>query len=84
MQHDLPNELIARATSVLMLGGLVAAPVGMVLAGPIAAALGTRSVLSVVAGVAVLVTVATLLIPAVWRVHRAGPDRLGADRTPSR
>lgn len=79
LQHDLPNELIARATSVLMLGGLIAMPVGMGLAGPIAAALGTRAVLGTVAGIAVLVTVGTLVIPAVWRVH--GASTSSADAT---
>ncbi len=79
LQHDLPNELIARATSVLMLGGLIAMPVGMGLAGPIAAALGTRAVLGTVAGIAVLVTVGTLVIPAVWRVR--GASTSSADAT---
>jgi hypothetical protein len=46
-------------------------PVGTGLAGPIAATLGTRAVLSTVAGLAVLVTVSTLAIPAVWRVRGA-------------
>ncbi|HEX6970402.1 MAG TPA: MFS transporter [Micromonosporaceae bacterium] len=75
VQSELPNDLIARATSVLMLGGLVAAPIGMGLAGPIAAALGTHVVLGGVAVIAVLVTIGTLAVPATWRIRRpAGPE----------
>ena len=68
VQNELPNDLVARATSVLMLGGLLAVPIGMALAGPVADALGTRAVLDGVAVIAVLVTVGTLAIPATWRV----------------
>jgi MFS family permease len=69
VQNELPSDLIARATSVLMLGGLIAAPVGAGLAGPVAAALGTRAVLGGIALIAVLITVATLAIPAVWGIR---------------
>ncbi|MFI6788795.1 MFS transporter [Nonomuraea sp. NPDC050383] len=71
LQRSLPEEVVARAGSVVMLGALVAAPVGMGLAGPLAAVAGAGTVLAVSAALGVLFTVATLLVPAVWRV-RAG------------
>ncbi|WP_165977626.1 MFS transporter [Nonomuraea diastatica] len=80
IQHHLPERFVARATSVTMLGGLVAAPLGMALAGPAVALLGTRPVLGVSAATAVLLTAVTLVAPAVWRIrgdHAApasGPD----------
>ncbi|WP_246064389.1 MFS transporter [Nonomuraea longispora] len=83
IQHRLPERFVARATSVTMLGGLVAAPLGMALAGPAAALLGTRPVLGGCAAVAVLLTAATLLMPAVWRV-RAEHAAHAADADPVR
>ncbi|MEV0606211.1 MFS transporter [Polymorphospora rubra] len=71
VQNELPDDLIARATSVLMLGGHLAVPIGTGLAGPIAAALGTRTVLGAIAVAAVLVTVGTLAVPATWRIRTA-------------
>ncbi|QFY12246.1 MFS transporter [Nonomuraea phyllanthi] len=73
IQRNLPEPFVARATSVTMLGALVAAPIGMGLAGPAAGWLGTRPVLVLGVVVAVLVTAGTLLVPAVWRI-RAGTD----------
>ncbi|MFC4149557.1 MFS transporter [Micromonospora mangrovi] len=76
VQRHLPDHLIARATSVLMLGALVAVPFGTGLAGPVAAAWGTRTVLGAVALLAVLVTVGTLALPATWRVVSTPPVRV--------
>ncbi|MBF8192893.1 MFS transporter, partial [Nonomuraea sp. K274] len=87
LQRHLPEELIARASSVTMLGALVAAPLGMGLAGPAAAAFGTPAVLLSCAVVAVLLTATTLLVPAVWRIRtedtpkpREGPPAAGAPK----
>jgi len=73
VQNELPHDLIARATSVLMLGSLVAVPIGTGLAGPIAEALGTRTVLGDIALIAVFLTAATLAVPATWRIHSTPP-----------
>jgi hypothetical protein len=64
-----------------MLGALVAAPLGMGLAGPASATFGTPAVLLSGAAVAVLLTAVTLLVPAVWRIRGGhhGDDRDGAD-----
>ncbi|MGW0202598.1 MFS transporter [Nonomuraea sp. NPDC003201] len=69
IQRHLPEEFVARATSVTMLGALVAAPVGMGLAGPAAALLGSGPVLGACAVAAVLVTAVSLFAPPVWRVR---------------
>ncbi|GIH80063.1 MFS transporter [Planobispora longispora] len=76
LQHNLPEEHLARASSVVMLGALVAAPIGMGLAGPAAAAFGTRTVLTASAVLATLTTLAALPVPAVWRIRgsRCAPD----------
>jgi MFS family permease len=74
IQRNLPEGLVARVTSVVMLGGLVAAPLGMGLAGPVADMYGTGVVLGGSAGLVVVFTVATLLVPSVWRVR---DDRSG-------
>ncbi|MGW3348039.1 MFS transporter [Nonomuraea rubra] len=72
VQRHVPEEFVARATSVVLLGSLVAAPLGMALAGPAAAAFGSRPVLVVCAVFTVLLSVATLSVPSVWHI-RADP-----------
>ncbi|WP_344578866.1 MFS transporter [Nonomuraea roseoviolacea] len=74
LQRRLPEEVVARAGSVVMLGALVAAPLGMAMSGPLAAAWGGDTVLALSAGLDVVFTVATLLVPAVWRVRDDLPD----------
>lgn len=73
IQRNLPEELVSRVSSVVMLGALVASPLGMGLAGPVAAAHGAGPVLAWSAALVVLLTVATLLVPSVWRVN-GGPS----------
>ncbi|MGR6915183.1 MFS transporter [[Actinomadura] parvosata] len=72
VQQHVPEEFVARATSVTMLGSLVAAPLGMGLAGPAASTFGSGPVLVVCAAFTLLLTLATLSVPAVWRI-RATP-----------
>ncbi|SEG93215.1 hypothetical protein SAMN05444920_10863 [Nonomuraea solani] len=79
IQQQVPEAFLARATSVTMLGSLVAAPLGMGLAGPAATAFGTRPLLLACAGFALALTAATLLIPAVWRIK---PPTATPQRTP--
>ncbi|WP_345563226.1 MFS transporter [Nonomuraea rosea] len=73
IQRNVPESFVARATSVTSLGALVAAPLGMGLAGPAATAFGTGSVLAATAVVAVLVSAVTLALPPVWRIRDARP-----------
>jgi MFS family permease len=69
IQRNLPDDLVSRAMSVATLGALVAAPLGMGLAGPAAVMFGTHAVLETSAILAVLITAATLLVPSVWRIR---------------
>jgi predicted MFS family arabinose efflux permease len=75
VQQHVPEPFVARAMSVVMLGSLVAAPLGMGLAGPAATVFGTRPVLVACAAITVLLTFAVLLVPSVWRLG-------SGDRTP--
>ncbi|WP_043628632.1 MFS transporter [Nonomuraea candida] len=72
IQRHVPEHLIARVSSVVTLGALAAAPLGMGLAGPAAEVFGSGAVLVGGALLAVLGTVAALLVPSVWRV-KDGP-----------
>ncbi|MEU5523799.1 MFS transporter [Streptomyces sp. NPDC047860] len=81
LQQNVPAEVIARSSSVSMLGGLVAAPVGMALAGPAAAAFGARAVLVTGAVAAVVLSAAALLLPAVRQLRADEPE--GGTESPS-
>lgn len=82
VQNELPGDLIARATSVLMLGSLLAVPIGTGLAGPIAAGLGIRTTLNGITLTIVLITATTLAIPATWRLRSTPPSPLQPTRQP--
>jgi predicted MFS family arabinose efflux permease len=75
IQRNVSESFVARATSVTSLGALVAAPLGMGLAGPAATAFGTSPVLAATAVVAVLISAVTLALPPVWRIRDAGHAR---------
>lgn len=68
LQRHIPEHLIARAGSVVTLGSLVAAPLGMGVAGAVAQVFGSGTVLAVSAVLAVLITVTILLVPSVWQL----------------
>ncbi|MFC7593287.1 MFS transporter [Nonomuraea antimicrobica] len=86
IQQHVPERFVARVTSVMMLGSLVAAPLGMGLAGPVAAVFGPGPVLVGCAAFAVLSTLVTLLVPPVWRVRAPSTSTTRAPRrtTPPR
>lgn len=72
IQRHVPEARLSRVTSVALLGSLVAAPIGMALAGPAADLLGTRPLLVGCAVLAVVATGAALAAPSAWRL-RADP-----------
>ncbi|MFE9402164.1 MFS transporter [Streptomyces sp. NPDC006530] len=80
LQHQVPSDMIARSSSVSMFGSLVAAPIGMALAGPAAAEFGARSVLTVGAAAAVALSAVALLVPAVWQLRTPEPDQAGTKK----
>lgn len=70
MQENVPDEMLSRVYSYDMLGSFVAIPVGQVLVGPLAVALGYGEVLMVSGAVYVVVCGLVLLSPAVRRLPR--------------
>lgn len=68
VQRQLPAHLIGRATALLMLGSVIAVPLGTGLAAPLAQALGVRPVLASAAAAGLLITATTLTAPAVHKV----------------
>ncbi|MGW3735398.1 MFS transporter [Streptomyces sp. NPDC005148] len=80
LQKNVPGELIARASSVSMLGSLIGAPIGMALAGPAAVQFGARPVLVFCTVTVLVISTVALLIPAAWRLvaekseERPSPD----------
>jgi MFS family permease len=76
MQQEIPPELLSRLSAFDAMGSLALAPVGAVIAGPVALAVGLRTAL-IGGGVAiVLLTLIVLAVPEVRNLRRhpaAGP-----------
>lgn len=71
-QREVPERAQSRVSSYDALGSFVLTPVGLVLAGPVAAALGIDEALWLAAAAIVVCNLAMLLIPAVWRIRQPG------------
>lgn len=71
IQQNVPADRLARVYSFDLLGSFIARPVGLALTGPVAAVVGERQWLGVVAAVLVLAAVVPLAIPDVRRLERA-------------
>ncbi|HEY4453488.1 MAG TPA: MFS transporter [Pseudonocardiaceae bacterium] len=69
LQRNIPEDKLARVYSYDALGSFIAIPLGQVAAGPVAQAIGDRATLAIAAALIVLVTVATLAVPSVWRLE---------------
>lgn len=65
MQREIPEEVLSRVSSYDWFGSLALAPLGLLVAGPIAAVVGTRAALAGCAGFTVLATCGALLSPQV-------------------
>jgi predicted MFS family arabinose efflux permease len=65
MHSEVPAGELSRVTSWDYLGSLVLEPAGLALTGPIAVAIGFSATLYGAAGIAVMLTIAVLLVPAV-------------------
>jgi predicted MFS family arabinose efflux permease len=71
-QREVPEEAQSRVSSYDALGSFVLIPLGSVLAGPVAAAIGEEATLLGAAAVCVVSWAIMLAIPAVWSI-RARP-----------
>jgi MFS family permease len=65
MQRHVPADLLARVYSWDILGSIIAIPIGQVVAGSAADALGTEGALVAAAGLSALAVIGMLLTPAV-------------------
>jgi hypothetical protein len=69
-QREIPEQAQSRVSSYDALGSFVLTPLGFVLAGLTAAAIGTSNALWLAAGAILLLNTSMLLIPSVWTVGR--------------
>jgi len=69
LQREVPPETLSRVSSYDALGSFMFGPIGLLLAGPAAAAYGPKPALLVCAGVMVVATSAALLSPDVRRMR---------------
>lgn len=68
MQEQIPRHLLSRVSAYDTFGSLAFAPLGLAVAGPLAAAIGIRTALDGCAALILLVTAAALLAPQVRRL----------------
>lgn len=73
MQREVPDEVLSRVSAYDWFGSLVFLPIGMAVVGPLAAALGTATVLVACAVCTVVLTGITLSVPAVYRLRAPDP-----------
>lgn len=74
IQRQVPEEALSRVSSYEWFGSLSFAPLGLLVAGPVAAAIGTVTALTICAVLVVAATAAALASPAV-RTLGSGVDR---------
>ena len=79
IQREIPEEVLSRVSSYDWFGSLAFAPLGLLVAGPVAAAVGTGRALAGCAAVIVLATAAALFSPQV-RTLRAAAEVLPQQR----
>ncbi|MFE9997449.1 hypothetical protein [Streptomyces avermitilis] len=65
MQREIPEDVLSRVSSNDWFGSLAFAPLGLLLAGPVAARIGVSHALAGCAALVLVATVAALLVPAV-------------------
>ncbi|MPY62904.1 MFS transporter [Streptomyces spongiae] len=75
VQREIPEEVLSRVSSYDLFGSLAFAPLGLLVAGPVAAATGTGPALAGCAALVVLATAAALLSPAVRTLRMAHTSR---------
>ncbi|MEU6424291.1 MFS transporter [Microbispora sp. NPDC046973] len=77
MQREIPAESLSRVSSYDALGSLMFGPLGLLLAGPVAIAVGPRPALVACGAVIILVTLAALLAPGVRGLRVVGEEPSG-------
>ncbi|MES4886468.1 MFS transporter [Streptomyces sp. NPDC096012] len=82
IQREIPERVLSRVSAYDWFGSLAFAPLGLVVAGPIAAAVGTGVALAGCAALIVLATAAALLSPQVRTLSTGGEAPSGAAVSP--
>ena len=75
MQQEIPLTALSRVAAYDALGSFALAPVGTVVAGPLAGIFGTAAVLNVGGALIVVLTALVLLVPEVRHLRRETPAR---------
>jgi Na+/melibiose symporter-like transporter len=73
MQSNIPRESLSRVTSYDAFGSLALAPLGLVVAGPLAARLGSEHTLLLFSVMFFVSLTAMLTVPGVWRLKSSAP-----------
>jgi MFS family permease len=73
LQEQIPAEALSRVSAFDLMGSLAFYPLGMAVAGPIAAAIGVVGSFAVAAGATVASAVVQIGLPDIRRVHRHSP-----------
>jgi MFS family permease len=74
LQRHIPRESLSRVTSYDAFGSLALAPLGLVVAGPIAARFGSAHTLLLFSAMFFVSLAAMLLVPSVWRLKSQPVD----------
>jgi MFS family permease len=74
MQQEIPPAMLSRVSAYDALGSYALAPVGTLIAGPLAAAVGPSSVLTISGIMIMLLTAAVLCLPEVRNLQRRQPS----------
>ena len=69
-QQEVPEHARSRVSSYDALGSFILNPLGAVIAGPVAAGMGTRGALLLAVGAICVLNTSMLLIPSVWSIRR--------------
>src|SRR5262245_10834894 len=77
LQQEIPERSLSRVSSYDWLGSLAFLPLGFVLAGPVAAAIGVSTTLWISSAWVVISTAAVLLVPGIWALRRREAGTVG-------
>ena len=69
LQTHIPRESLSRVSAYDAMGSLMLGPLGLALAGPLAAAIGLQGAFLIAAAVAFLAIASTLIAPSVWKLR---------------
>ena len=81
VQRHIPEHLISRASSYDYFGSLIAFPIGLAVAGPLAARFGPQVILLCIGVLVLVVVVTAILVPSVRNLTDAPPAAPDADGT---